>query len=827
MFQKFFSLRSSLKQLFFLLVYGIVFLFSSRSFCQSDYLNIKFESVSIQDTTVFRGLTAGFPYPVLSLITVQQENGLYVHGLADTARWLSAFDTTQCGLLVNDVWKTILEYYQEDTTLPANPDVKQTMPGFMVTEVSNIGISVVLAMDYSGSMGSAIHTAEDAARMFVRRMGSRDRAVIIKFAKEVKVFQDFTSDTTLLMQAIAKNFSSPGGTALYGGIHEAVTQCLSESKRKAVVVYTDGKNNVPGNSIDDVINYAKTNNVSVFTIGLMNANKDVLRKIANETGGLFSYAPNAEDLKSIYFDIYNIVTAYYVLAHTSPDPITNGTWRTIDLTIDYKGTIGKGLGNYYVPLLAPDVRIVKRVITDSASVLNSDTLHFGPPGDTVSYEIYVTNYGPTKAYNIEVVDIPPDSLFPIDFETLPDTVIQDSVVWQISKIEVGETVRIGYYSLLDTLKFSRMVALTNKVSAECAPDTFLINNTDSATVYFVPLLPPDVSITKQAIGDSLVVSHGDSTWYVSPGDTIVYKVLLKNSGEMDAHNITLTDILPAGVTLTHFSGSSFSQNGDTLSWTVSKLIGHGGTIKFNYSCRVDTLVPPWDVPMANTITVQCSEDTIPGNNSAQDTVWIAGVYPSAPKVRVSPSVIVPGDTVSIEVMTPVSVKNWDIKIFFEDGISVDTYGDEFIQTTPLAPLVWTRIVPPFEDTWMRTNGKEEKVRVVFQTVDFWDIVQSDTAYFLVRSSDEFLLDENVFRIASDDVLGMRFKLSSNRAARIVVYDIAGGFVKEIVNGQFKAGWNFTTWNGRDKNDQLVGSGIYVAILTSGNFKKARKFILVR
>ncbi|RKY53959.1 MAG: hypothetical protein DRP89_05520, partial [Candidatus Neomarinimicrobiota bacterium] len=770
---------------------------------------------------------AGFPYPVLFLITVQQENGLYVHGLADTARWLSAFDTTQCGLLVNDVWKTILEYHQEDTTLPANPDVKQTMPGFMVTEVSDVGISVVLTMDYSSSMGDSISVAENAAIDFVRQMGVNDRCAVVKFRKMPEVFQDFTSDTTLLIQAIRRKFTEHDGTGLYSAILQSITQCLNESNRKAVIVYTDGQNNSGGASIDDVIKYANKNNVAVFTIGLMNANKDVLRKIANETGGLFSYAPNAEDLKSIYFDIYNIVTAYYVLAYTSPDPVFNGTWRTIDLTIDYNGMIGRGIGNYLAPYTPPDVSVSKKIVTDSISVLNSDTLHFGTPGDTVSYEIYVTNHGPTKAYNVKVVDIPPDSLFPIDFETLPDTVIQDSVVWQISKIEVGETVRIGYYSLLDTLKFSRVVALTNKVSAECAPDTFLINNTDSATVYFVPLLPPDVSITKQAIGDSLVVSHGDSTWYVSPGDTIVCKVLLKNSGEMDAHNITLTDILPSGVTLTHFSGSSFSQNGDTLSWTVSKLIGHGGEMEFNYSCRVDTLVPPWDVPLANTITVQCSEDTIPGNNSAQDTVWIAGVYPPAPKVRVSPSVIVPGDTVSIEVITPVSVKNWDIKIFFEDGSSVDTYGDEFIQTTPLAPLVWTRIVPPFEDTWMRTNGKEEKVRVVFQTVDFWDIVQSDTAYFLVRSSDEFLLDENVFRIASDDVLGMRFKLSSNRAARIVIYDIAGGFVKEIVNGQFKAGWNFTTWNGRNKNDQLVGSGIYVAILTSGNFKKARKFILVR
>ncbi len=827
MFQKFLPLKFSLNRLFFLFVYVIVFVFSPPSFCQNDSLNVQFESVSIQDTTVFRNLTAGFPYPVLSLITIKNQRGLYIHGLADTARWLTATDTTQSGLCVDDVWETILEYHREDTTLPANPDVKQTMPVFMVTEVSNIGVSVALAMDYSGSMGSDVHTAEDAARMFVRQMGRGDRAAIIKFGKGVKVFQSFTNDTTLLMQAIGEDFPFPAGTALYDGIYEAVTQCLGESGRKAVAVYTDGHDNASTHKIGDVIDYAKANDVPVFTIGLMNVEKPPIQRISRETGGVFSYAPTVDDLRSIYLDIYGIVRGYYILAHTSSDPIPNGTWRTVDLTINYKGTIGRGFGNYYIPYIAPDVRVLKRAITDSVSVINSDTLHFGIPGDTILYKIYVTNNGPTQAYNVEVVDILPDSLVPVNFEVSPDTLTQDSIIWRIPKIGVGETIRIGYRCPLDTLRFPGIVALTNKVSAKCAPDTFLTNNSDSATVYFIPLIPPDVSVTKQVRGDSLVVSHGDSTWYVFSGDTIVYRVLLSNYGEIDARDITVRDILPEEVTLIKFSGSSFSQNCDTLSWVVNKLDARDGKMDFNYSCRVDIPVPPWDMPLVNRVITLCKQDTIPENNSAQDTVWVVGVYPPNPQVTVSPSTITPCDTVSVEVMTPVSVKSWDLKIFFENGSSINTYGDEFIQSATLAPRVWTRIVPPFEDTWMRTTEKQEKVGVVFQAVDLWDIAQSDTAYFLIRSSDEFLLDENVFRVNSDGVLGMRFKLSSNRTAKIVVYDIAGGFVKEVVNGQFRAGWNFTTWNGKDKNDRLVGSGIYVAILTSGNFKKARKFILVR
>ncbi|MCJ7812654.1 hypothetical protein MUP95_04955, partial [bacterium] len=93
--------------------------------------------------------------------------------------------------------------------------------------------------------------------------------------------------------------------------------------------------------------------------------------------------------------------------------------------------------------------------------------------------------------------------------------------------------------------------------------------------------------------------------------------------------------------------------------------------------------------------------------------------------------------------------------------------------------------------------------------------------------DEFLLDENVFRSSRGIPLGMRFRLSSNRMAEIVVYDVSGGFVEKVFDAPGRAGWNATSWDGKDQYNLIVGSGVYIAILHSGDFKKAHKFILVR
>jgi len=676
------------------LITSTILLIPFSTLAQSDSLQVIFESVSIADTTIFKGVHGGFPNPVLSLITIKNQKGLYIQGLADTSRWLGPSDTTLSGAVVDSVWKVLLEYHQEDTTKPADPDIKKSSPEYMVTEVYNVegrGISAALAMDYSFSMGSDIEKAEDAARIFVRQMNEIDRAAIIKFNGVVHIIQEFTSDTSLLINAISKNISTASGTAFYDALYSSIDLCLAESWRRAVIAYTDGIDNKSTHTIDEVIEYAVTNKIPVFTIGLGGrVNGDDLKRIADETGGIYKYAPNAEDLASIYLSIYGLLKGYYVLAHTSTDPFTNGTWRIVDITLHHGSATGRGKGIYYVPMIPPDLKISKKVISDSVSIEHGDTLYFAHQGDTISYEITIKNIGAGLGGNIRVVDFLADSVSPIDFEVQPAVQSDDSVVWNFSLIGVGETKKIGYRCVV---------------------------------------------------------------------------------------------------------GSHFS---------------------------------PWEPsPQVNSATVYCSDDQNPSNNTATDTLWVIGTNLPKPEIQVSPAIIEPFDSVEVRVRVKSDIKKWDLKVLFEEGTIIDTYADEFIETTTLTPDVWIKIEPDFSDTRMRTDKKKERVGVIFETTGFWNETKSDTAYFTIQSSDEFFLDENVFKPDDSTPLGMRFKLSSNRYAEINVYDLSGGFIKKVVSGNYYAGWNFTTWDGKDSNGNTVGSGIYIAILISGDFHKSRKFIVIR
>ncbi|MDZ7373120.1 MAG: hypothetical protein ONB23_04035 [candidate division KSB1 bacterium] len=85
-------------------------------------LNVVIRSVTLSDTLPNRlpdgAESAGFPCPILSYVSITDQNGLPVLGLADTGRWLGAGDTTLLGLPIPEIWRTLLEYHLADPTYP-------------------------------------------------------------------------------------------------------------------------------------------------------------------------------------------------------------------------------------------------------------------------------------------------------------------------------------------------------------------------------------------------------------------------------------------------------------------------------------------------------------------------------------------------------------------------------------------------------------------------------------------------------------------------------------------------------------------------------------
>ncbi|MBK7632659.1 MAG: T9SS type A sorting domain-containing protein [Ignavibacteriales bacterium] len=73
----------------------------------------------------------------------------------------------------------------------------------------------------------------------------------------------------------------------------------------------------------------------------------------------------------------------------------------------------------------------------------------------------------------------------------------------------------------------------------------------------------------------------------------------------------------------------------------------------------------------------------------------------------------------------------------------------------------------------------------------------------------------------------RYSLPEGRNVKIIIYDINGSKVTELVNNYQGAGTYEVTWNGKNDIGQQVASGTYIYQVNAGNFSQTKKMILLK
>jgi Ca-activated chloride channel family protein len=207
--------------------------------------------------------------------------------------------------------------------------------GLRQTETDSRGVDIVLALDVSPSMRAEdfrprnrLFVAKETARQFVRQR-EHDRLGLVAFAGTAFTQCPLTLDQEVMLELLdGIDFGmAEDGTAIGMGLATAVAR-LRESRTpgKVIVLLTDGQNN--RGAIDPLTGaeLARTYGIRVYTILVgrggvvpvpvddpvfgrriemvrMDVDDDVLKVIAQRTGGRFFRATDAGALASIYAEI--------------------------------------------------------------------------------------------------------------------------------------------------------------------------------------------------------------------------------------------------------------------------------------------------------------------------------------------------------------------------------------------------------------------------------------------------------------------------------------------------------------------------------------------
>jgi hypothetical protein len=192
-------------------------------------------------------------------------------------------------------------------------------------------LSVVIAIDNSGSMRPRLTETREAAKSFLDLLAPADSVQVIGFAQQVKVLGPMSSNRASAGKAIALT-SARGNTALYDALFASLELLKDRPGRKAVVLLSDGVDDngvgkqLSKHSVQDVLQFAKRVNVPIYAIGIgTEIDEALLAGFAQSTGGRYFLTPNASELKNLYDQIGIQLAGQYLISYTSNLPADGNT----------------------------------------------------------------------------------------------------------------------------------------------------------------------------------------------------------------------------------------------------------------------------------------------------------------------------------------------------------------------------------------------------------------------------------------------------------------------------------------------------------------------
>jgi Ca-activated chloride channel family protein len=217
-------------------------------------------------------------------------------------------------------------------------------------------VSIVLALDASGSMAKAVDNVKSAARSFVEALRPEDALGVLLFSDTSVFAHDLTINRQDSVAAI-DGYGAKGGTALYDGLTDALMRLKRTEGRKVVVLLSDGRDeNNPGTGPgsvhmqNDVLVALKEIEAVIYPIGLgSRVDRALLERLAAESGGLAYFPEDVSSLRDNYARVIEGIRRRYVVSYTSTNGARNGAWRTVQIKTRQNGTGVKSRGGYFAP----------------------------------------------------------------------------------------------------------------------------------------------------------------------------------------------------------------------------------------------------------------------------------------------------------------------------------------------------------------------------------------------------------------------------------------------------------------------------------------------
>ena len=211
-------------------------------------------------------------------------------------------------------------------------------------------VSWALLLDTTESMQASLPAVKRAALELIGRLRANDSVAVYALSGGITELQPFTLEKDAAANAVLR--TRPGGmTALYDGLVRVVRDIGGRPGKKAIVVLTDGDDNISTLPAETAIERAKAASVPIYTIAKgadsHEQTMQALAAISRSTGGLTLTPRSSSEILSAFERVFQDLMHGYVLAF-QPREVEGHSWRSVEVLLkDSRGRKVRARDGYY------------------------------------------------------------------------------------------------------------------------------------------------------------------------------------------------------------------------------------------------------------------------------------------------------------------------------------------------------------------------------------------------------------------------------------------------------------------------------------------------
>jgi VWFA-related protein len=201
----------------------------------------------------------------------------------------------------------------------------------------NAPLDLVLAVDISGSMESALGDVKAAVKQLLSKLRTGDMATLVGFNDTFFIAAEREKDRLTREKAVDL-LTSWGGTALYDATVRTLDMVSREWGRKGVVIFSDGDDRHSLTPRETAMARVQASDAMLYTVGFgggatVPALRGSLETYARSTGGRPFFPRSVKELDGVFDDIVAELANQYVLSYSSTNLKSNSAWRNIKVQV--------------------------------------------------------------------------------------------------------------------------------------------------------------------------------------------------------------------------------------------------------------------------------------------------------------------------------------------------------------------------------------------------------------------------------------------------------------------------------------------------------------